>query len=1041
MACSTPSRNTDQTIKWLEELEILGQASQPLLPVDRLYRRQQHAATNIAQGIKHLAMHARRTDEEAAEEAAVSSRRCVSGLCPKPEADRDQQDRQRHVFVLDGARGSGKSTALNTIRTLIEKDAVVIEVPDTLLDQERPMEAILAEIERDLARRREKTKDDGIRATLDRFLNRLRQDVHVGWTLAHGEGRTALLNDTLDFKDYVRARAKYNVQGYGRVDAWHSFVKDWLKEVHGKPLLALVFDDTDLDPDAGRKTLEDIRLYLSHARIAVILAADVQMMRRTLMRRAFAQHRTFASTIETLVTKAEGVDEFFLLLAGDLDAKLRGMFQKLLPQGFRLETDGRKDLEHLFVLPDNTGPTLSELFVGQYAREAVDGAVFAEPSQSSASDGADRTDPATRRMEKRKYALQWWFANSAYSALFLVNIRALVQFAYAVYFGPDRAGRMPDFSGQADRFPRQAAEDILAVLFRYHQGSVLTRHGTGDRGLLRAVADKEVMRGWRVDGGDPIHGEGARMESRMVDYWFDVRLAAAYLEPPDWDVAEIWLPYSWNGRDLTGPDRKRARLGVAALYSDHPLPWSCLYVFQLRHLDSWSKKASEGSNYASLWDDPEDMSDQLIIAKDFLTQRNLARRSRRDFRQAVPIVQRRALQAPDDNPKGHTQSKSSVNFGGALVTSVELYSSLISILHDIKSNEGNIQRRMLAFIERSDSFYYYSSVFDVFDALEEAWFPANEKPKLRRPNTRSHFLEFLRALFHLARAQEDARRHYMSMWVSAARLATVGNDFDSVAFFQSAPNPQGDIRYRIDDGARPPAVSRMERLARHAMRLIDDKRSRRTIILHAWSLVPIVHALARIDDANIDLIPPTMRRGRSRPGAEEQPTLPDSKARKAWETVLAFLEQALKMLQAMNPPKNTVPMQATLKKIQDTVSKGDVKAKDRAAPEDSIELQDARYWCFADFADEDLFEGATDQPSIEKDIKGAIRHLKISLKAYRSTYRTLKEDTPDSRAILAIAEALQIGPVPANEILRVLRTLDPPPPEEQVPDQPIPDVP
>ncbi|WP_299443254.1 P-loop NTPase fold protein [uncultured Rhodospira sp.] len=1054
MVRSTVSDNTNQNTDWLEELEFLGQASQPHLPVGRLYRQQRHAARSIAEAIRHLAMHASRADDMVKAtrkqdlEMEASGQRSNPVDRGQPNPDEGRQDMQRHVFVLDGARGSGKSTALHTIQELIKNDAVVIEVPDSLLDQERPMEAILAEIERDLTLRRKNAKDDDRRATLERFLDRLRQDVHVGWTLAHGEGRTALLNDTLDFTDYVRARAKYNVQGYGRVDAWHSFIKDWLKEVHEKPLLALIFDDTDLDPDAGRKTLEDIRLYLSHARIVVILAADVQMMRRTLIRQTLAQHDTYTRTVGKLVTNKEGMDEIFRLLAEDVDVKLRGLFQKLLPSRFRLETDGRKDLERLFVLSDGTGPTLSELFVGQYAREAVDGKVFSKPSQTSEAEATGDAEDVkqgaapeasgnntAQQQESRKNALQWWFANAAYSALFLGNIRAIVRFTYALYFGPDRSGNMPDFSGLTDRFPRAGAESALTVLFRYHQGPVLARHGTGDRGLLQAVADREVLRGWRVEDDDPLTGEGARTESRMVDYWFDVRLAAAYLEP-DWGVAELWLPYHWGGRDLRGTDRTRARLGVAAFYPDHPLPWSCLYVYQLRHLDSCVEEAEVGGNYNSMWDDPEDMSDQFAIAQDFLATRNAKRRIRKAMRGATDTSQWRALNAPMNYTKGRMNADSDVdfvknnsviNFGRALVASLELYSKLLSILWDSRANEKDIQDSLLNFIENGRNFAYYSSVFDVFDALEESWSTSFQQENPPQPNTGSHLIQFLKELFYLARSQEDCRRHYMSMWVSAARLASLGNDFDSIAFFRSAPNPQGDISYQIDDAERPPAVSRMERLAKHALDLIADNRSRRTVILHAWSLVPIVHGLAKVDDANIDLVRPTGTKGPNGRTGTYWAVSQDSRARKAWEDVRDFLQQAFVMLLRMKPRKATVPMTATLTTIRENVANGNQPVEDRTTPEGLIDPIDVRYWCFADFSDEDLFGNKHNSPSIKNDIKGAIRHLKESMEAYESTYNTLTTDSPDGQAILAIAEALQIGPVPANEILKNLRNLDPHP--------------
>jgi hypothetical protein len=219
----------------------------------------------------------------------------------------------------------------------------------------------------------------------------------------------------------------------------------------------------------------------------------------------------------------------------------------------------------------------------------------------------------------------------------------------------------------------------------------------------------------------------------------------------------------------------------------------------------------------------------------------------------------------------------------------------------------------------------------------------------------------------------------------------------------------------------------MERLAKHALGLIADGRSNRTVILHAWSLVPIIYGLAKVDDVNIDLVRPTGTKGGSRRSGGHLPAAQDSRARKAWEDVLHFLKQALKMLLDTKTQKNTVPMKATLTAIRENVASGKQPVEDRTTPGDLVDGTDRRYWCFPDFADEDLFGNKDDHPTIESDIRGAIRYLEDVIADYQKTYDALKEDTADGRAILAVAEALQIGPVPANEVLKHLKNLDPPP--------------
>jgi len=1068
--------------KWLSQLEILGQSSQPHLSEDLLYRQQRHAARGIAEGIKHLAERARRDD---ADEEARCNKRTQDLYGRSDRLDRadtesrsTNRDTQRHVFVLDGGRGSGKSTALHTIQDTIADDAVVIEVPDSLLDKERPMEAILAEIERDLIRSREEHSSSERRNTLDAFLERLWKDVHIGWTLAHGEGQQALLNDALDFNDYVRARAKYNVKGYGRVDAWHSFVKDWLRDVRRKPLLVLVFDDTDLHPDAGRKILEDIRLYLSHARIVVILAADIRLMRRTLLRENFSKHHLYAEAVRDLAG-TKGGHQVFVELAEDVSQTTIGIFRKLLTRVFPVVTETRADLERLFAGRNFNGPTLSEIFVGQFAREALDGDVFCALKQGSpatrepatkhpdphANDAGDQaakaTDPAAVRedtigapthgdadakatdpaavREDRKHALQWWFANSSYSALFLREVRAMVTFAYALYFGPDRNGKLPAPGDLENSFPRQSGAEALILLFRYHQGAALARHGTNDRAVLSAIVSREVLAGWRFLGDEPSSAEEAYLEGRMVDYWFDMRLAAAHLNP-DLELVALWLPSFWIGPPWRASDRKQARLGIASLYPEYPLPWSCLYTFQLRHLDSWSAEIMTGSLYDYLWDEQAEIREGVLDLIDILGNPSRRKSTQAAIDTAVHTTYLRSKQFSEETKlSGHSSWSSEITYSTVFFRSLNLYSRLGKVLWEQEQDVKTLHEFFLKFLEKNSVDFYDFKWIDVLNHLALYMDDETETQGTAQDISPLHLAYFLRDLFGLAHTQEDRRRHYMSMWVSAAHLATLGNDFESVAFSLSAHDSHGGISYQIDDLQRPPPVSRMTRLADHAKRLISEKRSPRTIILHAWSLVPIVHGLAKVDDANIDLIKgDAPKAGLKRSGTQpaksetdpsENPSVAPSAALDAWTKIRDFLKDALDRLESLKPEPNIRPMQATLNKIQGNLTIGaHIDINKRLSPEDLVDEADRRYWYFADFSDGDLFGNADLLESIQGDIKGAIEYLDEAVAVYQETYNKVQaKDCDEGKAIRAIAEALQVGPVPANEILKELKKLDPPP--------------
>ena len=240
------------------------------------------------------------------------------------EIDRRRIDYQYNlmydtVFSIFGSRGSGKTSAVFTLKNMIEKryksqgDIVLpIIMPEMIPDNcdiiswiLAIIEQIVTQIEEKLQRNateRRKIEDDGEFFYNCRFKkdNKLRQEYEQvkefyfskGYSLRQSESFYAAIGDS-----------EMQIQnGYKFSRAFTNFwttLKAAIEKIQGngdeiEPLIYLIFDDVDLAPNKVVEMLAAIVKYLSHPNLIVIVTADEEL---------------FNEVVENSLRKKLGYDE------------------------------------------------------------------------------------------------------------------------------------------------------------------------------------------------------------------------------------------------------------------------------------------------------------------------------------------------------------------------------------------------------------------------------------------------------------------------------------------------------------------------------------------------------------------------------------------------------------------------------------------------------------------------------------------------------------------------------------------------------------
>jgi hypothetical protein len=296
-----------------------GVTGAAIVDPENLFRSQLTILRRVLTGIYEIA------DREAENEVKETGYR----------ADQDTQH-PHQVFLIDGARGSGKTSLLLTIQHNLKYlgrprnwrlgDAAKSPPPRLFSDQDDKsgqisrfhnehrgpesqrqtafylpvlfpsdlemgqsiMEGLVALMIRSIKEMRkykESAKQEGLeqwKKEADALVKKANSEVAKGWFLSKNAGIDAILRDSADYKDYLDKRGEANVASFERVEVWRDFVTRFLHFFRSE-LLVVFFDDTDVAPETTRDILHTMRIFLDHPRIVTVIAANLHAMRQSVL--------------------------------------------------------------------------------------------------------------------------------------------------------------------------------------------------------------------------------------------------------------------------------------------------------------------------------------------------------------------------------------------------------------------------------------------------------------------------------------------------------------------------------------------------------------------------------------------------------------------------------------------------------------------------------------------------------------------------------------------------------------------------------------
>lgn len=233
------------------------------------------------------------------------------------------------TFLIDGPRGSGKTSITLTIRHFAEllgargvkklhdfdeetltdiskifdteKDikplqplvvsmrprrvvhALPLVRPDNMETTETVMEGVFAEMAlRLVAVESNETLPEERRRAAETLRHKLHSEVAKGWYFSRQLGVEALLNDSLNFHEYIERRSNESAASHSRIKGWRDFVVEYL-DFFNAQLLGVFIDDTDISNAITVDVLHCIRMFFCHPRIVAVIAGNLHTMRQRLL--------------------------------------------------------------------------------------------------------------------------------------------------------------------------------------------------------------------------------------------------------------------------------------------------------------------------------------------------------------------------------------------------------------------------------------------------------------------------------------------------------------------------------------------------------------------------------------------------------------------------------------------------------------------------------------------------------------------------------------------------------------------------------------
>lgn len=881
---------------------------------------------------------------------------------------REEQARPHNVFLIDGARGTGKTTALlnisrslnyltlagwaesvqggdtggyadikvaTSVRGVRRQTAHLLPIvmPHNLAKHQTLMDAILAQIHHSLA------KMDGPNAFVDKRLEdgpwrdvaqlqQKLQEVYSGWISSRQDGIQVAIQDSFDFSDFVEKQATYGVHSYRRIDLWHDFVDQFLNYA-GCQLLIIIIDDIDLDTKFSHKIIEDVKQYLASPRIVTIAAADMSLLRHEMIRDQYDSRIDLSKFILDFSVKTSSSNALIQYLQ-DCNDTVTANIDKIFPVSYRnfIGLVTRSDFDQL-------SHNLNLTYICAWK--------FSDSS----------TDNLYGKIE-------WWHICGLHHGLLTDSLRGYVQIMHRLLVSAHQ--------DQEDSAPK--GERIYQALLAYAKAMPLRNAGKIPGGLRSAIG-RLIQSSWRL-----LQSEippDMTYAYALCDYWLDVELASRLLDPTTSEVLTRWLPTNIP-IPTADPSGEVAQLGVAGYFGNSILPWSCLYVGQLRHLDAYLPDAVTASNtyiYTPIISDDDPIDEDSFLEIQERRQRSMSLGSEYStatdlyFGALRPRVSLRSDQI-DKDPWWTAYY---------IFEYWDLYCKNFKLDTEIfPKTEIFTEWAEIAFTEQS----YIQNIGELFVAILQGEGDSSSGSRSEEQNVIRNFQAFYKKFCRIAALRERERQQFISQWILALRVAQQGNNFTVT---EPEPGSALHIKFHATDWRWPnhENLYRLTQLASTTEALVAQ-RSARTAILLAWSLTPIISALFWIGDGPV----------------------PAADVTDAWRRVRGALANArsrLDNLTGQTPDRNQVVAAGAL-------------SQSLQVPEDYLPAKTWRNWHFPDFNDDGLAD-------VRTHIQRSIDFLDQNIEAYEREAAASTRASGDD-VTSRIATILGIGTVPARKILEEL---------------------
>ena len=491
------------------------------------------------------------------------------------------------------------------------KTALVFPVlfPSDLDDAQPIMEGLFAFMDQELASeiaKADKCDDDILLKVKEdrakegiRLQQQLHKNVTKSWFLSKQEGIDAILRDSYNYEKFLENRGRASGQSYRRVADWRRYVNAYL-EYFGAQLLAVLIDDTDVNPQVSTDILHTMRIFFDHPRIVTVIAGNLRTLRQSLVWRAMSEVRSSMQALSS--SESATATEWRRFLRREIEEYLDKVIPRQQRQFLLLKTapGERKETQYIRDFQRIAGEESLDKYCAKQIEKWLK--VFYRikfrvntrwiDKKREIGDLEDRV--------KLEYLLSWW----------------LLRHWYKDKLGPRTPRELQtliSYSSSAKRdesnsvFKHHAAwreKRLAVVLFENAENyDLIHRFEDGDTGVLEWLTRQELSSEWGGSRSFSINGrkitEGT-YSYNYICYRLDLGIAIPLRENVESDIPKPLLPRP-AGRNLT--DRppffpvnwqpKMSRLVEALNHSVIPANCSTVYDLQCLPDVAWRRKDTD----------------------------------------------------------------------------------------------------------------------------------------------------------------------------------------------------------------------------------------------------------------------------------------------------------------------------------------------------------------------------------------------------------------------------------------------------------------